>query len=194
MSPVATVLYEDSMRPGAGGSYPLHDLVMRMVEDEINGQTWELARAVAKNPRNGIGNLIRDVQRTALLAGDGTLFLLADVDRIAEHLKVAKGTSEAALVVELRQRSDAPDRLCPFFLRPNLEGVLRAIQSCEPNLSPDSVAAALRKALNERDIVFNALKKATHREVRGCVRRAQPGLDGLVLALAASISARSRGR
>lgn len=56
MSPVATVLYEDSMRPGAGGSYPLHDLVMRMVEDEINGQTWELARAVAKNPRNGIGS------------------------------------------------------------------------------------------------------------------------------------------
>ena len=168
----------------------MHDLVMRMVEGEINGQTWELARAVAKNPRNGIGNLIRDVQRTALLAGDGTLFLLADVDRIAEHLKVAKGTSEAALVVELRQRSDAPDRLCPFFLRPNLEGVLRAIQSCEPNLSPDNVAAALRKALNERDIVFNALKKATHREVRGCVRRAQPGLDGLVLALAGLISSR----
>jgi len=33
MKPLAMVIYEDKMLPGSGGSYPLHDLVMRLVED-----------------------------------------------------------------------------------------------------------------------------------------------------------------
>ncbi len=191
MRPIATVLYEDTMRPGAGGSYPLHDLVMRMVEDDVNGQTWELQRAVAKNPRKGIGNILNDVRRTELLAGGGTLFLLVDMDRIAEHLKLPKGSTEGALVDVLKRRSDAPDRLCPFFLHPNLEGLLRAVQTCDPTLLPDEMGAALRKALNDRDIVFNELRKAARLAVRRCVRTAQPGICGLARALAALIQAPS---
>lgn len=188
MTLLATVLYEDTMRPGADGSYPLHDLVMRMVEDEINGQTWELRKRVAKNPRRGIGNVLNDVKtRTGLLAGTGKLFLLIDLDRIAEHLKLPKSTTEADLVAKLKTESDAADKLCPFFLRPNVEGLLKDIQACDPTVLPGSLTAALEKELNERDLVFNEVKKLARRPVRDCIRRKQPGLDGLARAISALI-------
>lgn len=189
MTLLATVLYEDTMRPGAQGSYPLHDLVMRMVEDEINGETWELRRRVAKNPRKGIGNLLNDVKkRTGLLAGAGVLFLLIDLDRIAEHLKLPRSTTEADLVVKLKAECDAPDKLCPFFLRPNVEGLLRDIQRCDATVLPASITAALRKELNERDLVFNEVKKLDRRSVRDCIRQKQPGLDALARGISALVS------
>jgi hypothetical protein len=188
MTPVATVLYEDSMRPGANGSYPLHDLVMRMVEDEINGETWQLRRSIEKNPRNGVNKVLADIRRTTLIAGSGALFVLVDRDRVAEHLGLERRAAEDMIVAAIRGLSDAPERLFPFFLDPNVEGLLRGIRECDPELLPGSMAEALRKDLNERDLVFNAVKKAVRGAVRDCVRQRQPGLDGLVRALAGLLS------
>lgn len=71
----STVLHEDKMVPGPNGDYPLHALVMRMVEDDINGQTWRLRSLFDRNPRNGIDAIINDVKRTEMIAGAGQLYL-----------------------------------------------------------------------------------------------------------------------
>lgn len=188
MTPLATVLYEDKMLPGPSGSYPLHDLVMRLVEDEVNGQTYKLKRLIEKNPRNGIGNVLNDLRSTSLLAGAGTLFLLIDRDVLAAHLKLTTRARDEEIEAALKNRSDAPDKLRPFFLHPNLEGLLRSVHDCDPTLLPDNVARALTKKLNDRDLVLNELKKAPLRALRDCVRKAQPGLDALARAIAAIVS------
>jgi len=185
--PVATVLYEDKMLAGPAGSYPLHDLVMRLVEDEVNGQTWRLHALVDKNPRRGVDNVIKDVERTALIAGAGQLFVLVDRDVIAEHLNLPARAPDDDVVAALKERSDASDKVHPFFLLPNIEGLLRSIRACEPTLVPSNMEAALRKKLNDRDLVFNEAKKEARRTLRDCVRKAQPGLDALAKAIAGVI-------
>lgn len=188
MNPLATVIYEDTMLPVAGGSYPLHDFVMRLVEDEINGQTHKLKKLFEKNPRKGIGNVLNDLKVTSMLAGPGVLYVLIDRDVLASHIKLPAQSSDADIESALKDRSDAPDKLRPFFLHPNLEGLLRNVRACDPALLPDNMARALTKKLNDRDIVLNELKKAHRLALRDCVRKAQPGLDALARAIAASVS------
>jgi hypothetical protein len=187
VTPLATVLYEDKMSSSANGGYPLHDLVMRMVEDDINGQTWQLLAWIHKNPRNGVGKIIRDIKDTQLIAGAGKLLVLVDDDRVGEHLGLGNSATGVEVAAELRRRSDAPEKLDVFFLHSNLEGLLRAIQRCAPSMQPESMQAALRKDLNQRDVVFKEAKKDGHRPLRECVRKEQPGLDQLVKAIAAVI-------
>jgi len=185
----ATVLYEDTMQPGAGGACPLHDLVMRLVEDEINGETWRLLPMVHKNPRKGIGNVLKEVRRTRQVATPGRLLVLVDNDRVREHLKLTRQASEHEVVATIKTLSDAPELLEVYFLRPNLEGLLQAVQVCDAKLLPDVVISALRKDLNARDVLFNEVKKAALLPLRDCIRQRQPGLDGLAKALAALIAA-----
>jgi hypothetical protein len=188
--PLATVLYEDQIAAGANGSYPLHDLVMRLVEDDIDGETWRLRKLVAPNPRKGLGNILKDVKLTALLAGGGELHILVDVDRIREHLDLEPSATNQAIVAALRQRSDAPGKLRVHFLMPNVEGLLRSIQACDPTLLPREMTRALQKKLNDRDIVFIEVAKQAQVALRRCVRKAQPGIDALASALAALVPAR----
>lgn len=188
MTALATVLYEDSMRPGARGEYPLHDLVMQLVEDEINGQTRLLRPLVDKNPCKGINNVLNDVKRTALIAGAGKLYLLVDRDKIARHLGLQANAPDADVVDALKERSDTKDKLHPFFLSPNVEGLLRSIRTCDPHLLPGNVTAALKKKLNDRDIVFNEAGIAAHKKLRDCVRKDQPGLSALAKAIADTVS------
>lgn len=49
MNPLATILYEDAQ---LGREYPLHTLVMRMVEDEIIGSISPAWTASSKNLRD----------------------------------------------------------------------------------------------------------------------------------------------
>ena len=79
--PRVTVLYEDSMAVGAEGQFPLHDLVLRMLEDDIDGETWQLHHAIDKNPRNGVDKLLGDLAHASLIAQDGRLCVLVDRDR-----------------------------------------------------------------------------------------------------------------
>ncbi|MBM4397707.1 MAG: hypothetical protein FJ087_18715 [Deltaproteobacteria bacterium] len=187
MSVVATVLYEDKMRPIDCGSYPLHDLVMRIVEDDIDGETWRLRKRVDRNARKGIGNILNDLGRTDLIAGAGRLFVLVDRDRIAAHLGVAADSSDAGLQEALRARSDAPDKVQLFFLLPNMEGLLGAIHDCDGSVASSSIQGALAKNLNDRDIVLNGARKAERRALRDCVRARQPGLDALARSIAALV-------
>jgi hypothetical protein len=91
------------------------------------------------------------------------------------------------IVATMRERSDHPEKLKVFFLHPRLEGLLQAIQACEPTLLPHNLRRALKKQLIDRDIVFNEVKKAGHRSLRDCVRKAQPGLHALATAIAACV-------
>lgn len=184
MKPVVTILYEDSVRRNAGGEYPLHDLVMRMVEDDINGESWRLRKLVFANPRNGVTNILRDIKsRTSLIASGGKIFLLIDRDKVARHLKLGGNPSDEEIIEKIRESSDAPSKVEVFFLHPNLEGLIQAIQKCDPGMVAASVfESALGKSLNDRDIVFQNAKLERWTG-RACVRAAQPGLDAMIRAL-----------
>lgn len=193
MHPLVTVLYEDSKR---GQDYPLHFLVLRMVEDDIDGQTWKLRKAVLDNPRKGIDRILSDVKETALIAGAGKLFVLADRDRITEHLNqtlpegakaLARDATEAEVIAAVRARSDAPVKLEVFLLTPNLEGLLAAIEECTQDQPLEGMVEAKAKDRVARDLILKAVAKATLAAVRACVRARQPGLDALVKALADSL-------
>lgn len=179
MNRVATVLYEDKMQAGSGGHFPPHDFVLAMVSDLTGQSVWELRKLVDKNPRNRIGKLISDLQRTSLLAGDGHLFVVVDRDRVAEHLAMPKKSSGDSVTAALMQRSDAPEKLSVHFLDPNLEGLMRSIAECEPTAPMPAV-----KGHNPRDIYLKRAAFGLAASVRDCVKDKQPSLGALVSVLA----------
>ena len=172
---VATVLYEDKMAVGSNGEYPPHDLVLRMVADQLGGEHFELRARVKPNPRNGVGNVIRDLGRTKKIAGSGHLFVVLDRDRVAEHLPGSpRPTTDAAIVAALVGLSDAQERLTVILLRPNLEGLLRALDACGGPPAP------LEKSHNARDAYLNKAVYELSKAVRDCVQEQQPDLKVLV--------------
>ena len=183
MSPLATVLYEDRMLPNSQGQFPLHELALRMVEDDINGETWKLHQVdIRKNPMKGVGNVLRNIRRTKRLAGNGIVIALIDADRLHDHFDVARDATDEQRVVAIKAKSDAPERLYPFFLQDNMEALLRDIRACDASLLPEVMDAALQKSLNDRDVVLREVAKQSNTSVRSCVRRDenQPGLDKMV--------------
>jgi hypothetical protein len=180
MKSVATVLYEDKMQIGSGGAFPPHDFVLAMAQD-INGRTvWDLRSLVDKNPRNVVTKLLSDIEyRTRLLAGSGTLCVLVDSDRVARYLPVPNDASQAEVAEALYQCSDAREKLSVHFLEPNLEGLLRSIEECDP-----TQRAPAAKDHNARDRYLNRAAFALAPHVRDCVKGKQPSLAALVDLLA----------
>jgi hypothetical protein len=176
---VATVLYEDKMQVGSTGAFPPHDLVLAMVADLTGKTVWALRGLVDKNPRNGVSKLIADVRRTSLLAGRGKLCVLVDRDRVAEHLKLPNNASEADITAALHKLSDAPHKLSVHFLDPNIEGLMRSIAKCAPDLP-----APAAKDHNSRDVYLNHAAFALAATVRDCLKLAQPSLGALAVLLA----------
>ena len=84
----------------------------------------------------------------------------------------------------MTRRSDAPHKLHIYFLRPNLEGLLRTIRECDPSLLPDAMTSALAKDLNQRDVVLREVKKEHLLHVRTCMSARQPGIAALADRLA----------
>lgn len=193
MTLVATVLYEDSK---VGRDYPLHALIMRMVEDDIDGQTWRLRKLVADNPRNGIDKILEDVRSTSLIAGAGRLFVLADRDHVVEHLNrtapsgaapLPLTATDAAIEAAMQARSDAPGKLRVFLLSPNVEGLLAAIEACSGGEAHPQLARARQKERFARDAVFTSVARSALLSVRACIRARQTGLDALIGALGSLI-------
>lgn len=189
-----TVLYEDSQRGRA--EFALHRLVLRLVEDDVGGETWRLGQRVQAVPRSGVDKVLRDLrERADLIAGSGFVFALVDRDEIVAHLNrhragpLPRDVDDETLEAAIQESSNRPDRVRAFFLRPNLEGVLLHIQACAPGRWTADLARACAKrpGLIERDRVFKALAPAAERAVRDCVRRDQPGLEALARAVAAHL-------
>lgn len=176
---VATILYEDKMQIGSGGVFPPHDFVLAMVADITGHYVWDLRKIIDKNPRNGISKLLSDARRASLLAGAGIVCMLVDRDRVAEHLDLPKNAANDSISAKIRSMSDAPDKLFVFYLDPNMEGLLRAIEKCSP-----SMPAPQAKAHNERDIYLNTAAFSAASSVRNCVGTRQPSLAELVKLLA----------
>ena len=194
MKPLATVLYEDSK---IGKEFPLHNLLMRMVEDDIDGQTWRLRKLVLDNPRNGIDNVLADVRATSLIAGPGIVFVLADRDRIVQHLNRSARSGETRLEADasddeiadaILARSDAPRQLRVFMLQPNMEGLITAIEACVKRRQlADEIAGAKAKNRIMRDLVLTEVAREAMQGIRACVRERQPGLDALAKAIGEAI-------
>jgi hypothetical protein len=171
---VATVLYEDSMQPGANGAFPPHDFVLSMVRDITKRELWDLRKLIEKNPRNGLSKVLADVRRTRLLAGQGLLCLLVDRDRVAQHLNLPNSASDDEIVEAVKSLSDARDKLSVHFLYPHMEGLLHSIGNCAGESAPD------RKRLSARDSFLNRAAFSLSRPVRDCVKLNQAGLAALV--------------
>ncbi len=191
---LVTVLYEDSK---IGKEFPLHKLVLRIVEDEINGQTWRLHKLVVDNPRNGIDNVLRDVRAASLTAGSGALFVLADRDVLIEHVnknakpgeaRLAKSATDEDIAAAVQATAGgAADRVRVFLLQPNMEGVVAAIERCAPGQWQEDIARARSKDRISRDFVLGEAAKSGMATLRACIRRHQPGLESLALALAGAL-------
>lgn len=195
MKPLATVLYEDSK---IGKQYPLHHLLLRMVEDDANGQTWGLHKAVEDNPRNGIDKVLADVRITSLIAGAGLLFVLVDRDRVVHHVNqnrrpgeptLAADATDEQIVEAILGTSDARDKVRVFFLHRNMEGLVGSIEACARGRWAAEIAGAKGKDRLARDFVLGACATAAMAAIRTCVRTHQPGLDALATALAGCIPA-----
>lgn len=189
MTPV-TVLYEDSAASGSNGHFPLHDMVMRMVQDDAGpeAETWRLRQATQGFPRKGVDNVLADVRRTSMRAGRHRLLILIDRDRIARHLKLDAYASDDQVVAAIRARSDAPDRLDVFFLYRNAEDVIRDLGVCGVDVDGATLRSALGKRVSDRDVVFTRAVLAGATAVRHCLRQKQPGLDALAKAIAALLA------
>jgi len=194
MSPIATVLYEDAQ---IGPEFPLHRLVLRLVQDEFNGEAWRLIQSAEGIPPKGIDNILRDIRDTTLIAADGALFVLADRDRIVEHFNRQAGravlppaASDDEIAGALRDACVQGPKPQVFLLRPNLEGLIAAMERCGPGLWPDVLRRAIqRKDRLARDQVLRGLSREAMRSVRDCVRQQQPGVDGLVRELGRTLTA-----
>ncbi len=190
MRPVVTVLYEDRR---VGKEYALHKLVLRMVEDDVNGETWRLRKVVADNPRGGIDSVLADVRAASLIAKGGWLFVLVDRDRIVAHVNQQAAAGGRTLQAQAADQdivdvvvgmSDNHERVRVFLLHENLEGLIAAIEQCGSGQLAKEIAAAKRKNHTAREFVLNHVAAADRVAVRQCVRKLQSGLDAMVHALA----------
>lgn len=197
MKPLLTVLYEDSK---IGKEYPLHHLVLRLVEDDVNGQTWRLRKVVEDNPKNGIDKVLADVRITSLIAGAGRVFALIDRDAIIKHIRqnarsgeprLAANATDDEITAAVLRTSDAPDKLRVFFLQPNMEGLIAAIERCAPGQWAAEIGSAKGKDRLARDFLLSEVAKAPMTAVRACIRAHQPGLDSLAKAIAGVLPAES---
>lgn len=194
MKPLVTVIYEDSK---IGKEFPLHKLLLRMVEDAINGQMWKLLPLVAQNPRNGIDNVLAHVRAAELTAGEGVLFVLADRDKIVKHVnknarpgetRLAPDATDAEVVAAVKATArNAAERVQVFLLQPNMEGLIRSISECAPGRWPENIQEALAKDLIARDLILTRVSAEAMTAVRTCVQGKQPGLAALAQAVAAAV-------
>jgi hypothetical protein len=162
---------------------------MRLVEDQINGETWSLHHAVDRIPCKGIDKLLDKLRRQPLFARGQLVLALVDADRTAEHVGLPKRAPFERVAAEiLRRCSKTTDQVQIFFLEPSMEGLIGHIRTCNPSVDPVAVERALEKSLLARDIVLGKVATASHRALRDCLRTHQPGLDGLAKAIAFLLS------
>lgn len=195
MKLAVTVLYEDSQ---IGQTFPLHDLVVRMVEDDLRAETWKLRKLVDGKPRKGIDNVLRDVRAAQLLAGAGSLFVLADSDKLVNHVRknarpgeaeLPKSASPADAAAAIKATAgSAATRVEVFILDPNMEGLLQHIATCQPDGWGDDVSDALQKNRVARDLVLKEASKAKNRSLRDCIRNHQTSLDTLVKTISVTLN------
>lgn len=170
-----TVLYEDRMQTGAGGAFPPHDLVLKMTEDRTGISLFTLRARFEAHPCNGVSKLLGELGRERLYGGQRQVCVLVDRDRIAEHVGLPKLASDEAVARAVRDRSCAQERVSVFLLVPNMEGLMRSGEACDPSRPAPRV-----KDLNARDTYLRWLTFQPGRATRDCVQGRQPGLAGLV--------------
>ncbi|MBK9367167.1 MAG: hypothetical protein IPN01_12765 [Deltaproteobacteria bacterium] len=193
MSPEVVVLYEDQRR---GRDFWLHELLLQMVADTNGAELWRLQTRCLGVPLKGVSKLLESVREASKIARAGRLMVLVDRDQLRQALyetgrgepKLPPDVDDLTLTEAVRRRADIPETVQVFLSYPNMEGLIRAIQGCDPSLLPEEVRRALQKELASRELVLAEVKKARNRDLRDCVRRHQPGLHGLALAVAQALT------
>jgi hypothetical protein len=183
-----TLLYEDK---GSGGPnrFGLHELILQCVADQLQAQLpdrvvtrYSLAELAVPNPKNGNGNLrreIRDRKKLDRLAKAGPIFALFDSDRIRELLdddeSIPKDGCNGDQVRSARAKIDANhDRLTIWFLHKKTETVLEAIGSIQPGEKPDPIT---------RDELFIRFLRSSDAERRANILDKVPTLKRFVAKL-----------
>ena len=169
-----TVLYEDQL--GSGGiprDYGLHQLIVALVADRLSRPYWEVADRIKAIPLNGSSKVLSSLKNDGL---PGCVFALLDEDQIRNEGRVALPHS-ATISDVLTKLQAVTEAGRPQFvlLRQNSESVIRAAGGCMPAVSP-YVAGALKKRLNDRDIVLRKLARSPDPTVRVCVVAKVPSL------------------
>jgi hypothetical protein len=169
-----TILYEDHPGPKTNPKdFGLHRFIAACIFDRIDQDYWELDNALTCNPRKGNSRLLDSIESDfEILSFDGrNVVAVFDHDRITDLLKIGKGTPDDDIIGIIKKRCPVPDKLYVFLIDQNLETVIRSIEQCDNGNLIDKrwFDKAVRKRMNERDLVFRKASQGGSRAIRDCV-------------------------
>ena len=180
MKPMVVVLYEDSRVSGA--DFGPHQLVVDLVADLLEEDTWKVAPLIDARTTNSNGNLIkmaRDLETVA--PGGQTVIAVPDEDKIRTALSLDKGACRRQVIEALTKGCDVPERLTIVLLERNVESIITALEpearqlGLEQALFDDAIA----KVRVARDRIFERASKPGYRQTRGNLLEALPCLGRL---------------
>lgn len=185
---LATILYEDS---GPPQRYPPHQFVCACVADRLSRDIGSVLPLLDARPTNGVGELIKRVERCDQIARDGRCVVaVVDGDRIRRCLALPGDSSVDAVEAALRKRAPSQTQLQGFVIQRNLETVLQAIEECfESDDLKEKSRIARKKDPTARDLAFRMASKQEFNASRRCVLERVDGLARCVSFLADLLSA-----
>lgn len=179
-----TILYEDQLNKSTRPrEYGPHLLLMACVWDEIDGKHHELVKAMEDcRPMKGSGNLLGTCKNDIKdITGDSrNVIAVFDRDRAAELLKLPRESSDEDIIRSIMEACGFPERLQVLLLGENTESLIRAAGECDQSIRRERIAKALRKKMNERDLIFQAVSKQDKSAIRNCILEEVPSFREIV--------------
>ena len=162
----------------AAKSLPLHDLVTQSTADLAAIEPYKLAARISRVPKNGANKVLDDLEHNGSLYKQHSRVLAwLDNDRIRDALHVPPSTKRADVIAKIKARGPQtthgrPPPLEVFLLDNNLEDLLSTL---EDHLDPAILAKALRKKLDDRDMLLDDI--ARNPALRAELRARHAGFD-----------------
>jgi hypothetical protein len=183
------VLYEDQQNSSGAKPFGLHELVVSLVADALEEDRHTLKNRIDGRPLKSNNKVLVQLEAADDVGGGAWVIGLFDEDRVRDMPQVAlpASASEDQAVNRLFAVTGASTRRSVTLLVRNMETVISAAAACDPSLDADWVERALRKKLNERDLVLNRVAHGPE-PVRTCIAERVPSLlelrDRIICALA----------
>lgn len=176
-----TVLYEDQDNATGAKPFGLHELVTALVADELCQSLRDVKPRLRCLPLKGNARVFEGLREADTIGRGRWVLALLDADRIRSQPEVglAQNEPEPQVVARVLDVTGTAKLRGVTLLVHNMETVVRAAASCYPALDNGTVQRALRKKLNERDMVLNRVAYEAPPAVRQCMMERVPSLQYL---------------
>lgn len=176
-----TVLYEDQDNSTGAKPFGLHELVKALVADELGQSIHDVKVRIIGLPLKGNARVLQGLRDTETIGRGSWVLAVLDEDRIRSQPEVNINLHEAEpqVVARVLDVSGTAKLRGVTLLVRNMETVVQAAAACYPALDQGIVQRALRKKLNERDMVLNSVAHGAPPAVRQCLMTKVPSLQDL---------------